>query len=262
MQRLIYLINTFFWYLKRPQLYPQFIRKIWKKMSGSQYQHNSDDRAKILCNEHAIETSDAIHIILNNISYSPFKEKFKTEITRGKEIVNKCQVQMGGESNLDLLYYISYFQKPSVIVETGVAYGWSSLAFLLSIKDNDKAILFSNDMPYQNRNNDKYVGCVVLNELKKKWILVNQPDRDALPKTILKVKAIDIAHYDSDKSYEGRIWGCSLLWKALKKGGCLIMDDIEDNMAFFDFCNTVNRKPYIIRSPKDIPEKFTGVIFK
>ena len=46
---------------------------------------------------------------------------------------------------------------------------------------------------------------------------------------------IDIAHYDSDKSYQGREFAYPIIWNALKPGGLFISDDIQDNMAFAHF---------------------------
>jgi len=46
---------------------------------------------------------------------------------------------------------------------------------------------------------------------------------------------VDIAHYDSDKSYRGRVFGYAIIWNALKPGGLFMSDDIQDNMAFAHF---------------------------
>ena len=43
---------------------------------------------------------------------------------------------------------------------------------------------------------------------------------------------VDLCHYDSDKSYYGRVYGYPLLWDSLKEGGIFISDDIQDNLAF------------------------------
>ena len=87
-------------------------------------------------------------------------------------------------------------------METGVAYGWSSLAILLAIKDSKDAKLISNDMPYVNMGNDDYVGCVISNKLKYKWELQRLPDVRGIPLALKKFKnIIDLCLYDSDKSY-------------------------------------------------------------
>src|SRR5262249_4329580 len=96
------------------------------------------------------------------------------------------------------------------------------------------------------KRNDPYVGCVVPDRLRSRWKLLRLPDRDALPRVLREWSTIDLAHYDSDKSEQGRLYGCALLWSALRPGGLLISDDIHDNLAFRTFCEKVGRKPWIL----------------
>ena len=70
--------------------------------------------------------------------------------------------------------------------------------------------------------------------------------------------SVDLFHYDSDKSYTGRMWSSPLIWDALRKGGFFVADDINDNLAFKHFAEKVNRKPVIIEHQG----KFVGVIKK
>ena len=154
---------------------------------------------------------------------------------------------MGGESNLDLLFNIVINLKPNNILETGVAYGWSSLAFLLGIKYNNHGNLISIDMPYPTLNNEDYVGYVVAEDLKKNWELLRMPDIEGIPTAIKKIKTFDLCHYDSDKSYYGRKKSYPLLWNSLNKNGIFISDDITDNRAFEEFLVQINRKPFIVK---------------
>ena len=74
--------------------------------------------------------------------------------------------------------------------------------------------------------------------------------------------SIDISHYDSDKSYEGKKWAFPQIWKHLKKDGLLISDDISDNMAFFEFAESVSSKPFVIKTFDTHVEKFVGILQK
>ena len=67
-----------------------------------------------------------------------------------------------------------------------------------------------------------------------------------------------LCHYDSDKSYTGRIFAYPLLWNALQKNGIFISDDIQDNIAFIEFCEQVNKKPIVIEHLG----KYVGLIKK
>jgi hypothetical protein len=54
------------------------------------------------------------------------------------------------------------------------------------------------------------------------------------------------------------MWASPLLWNALNKGGFFVADDINDNLAFKHFCESVNRTPLIIEHAA----KYVGVIVK
>lgn len=69
---------------------------------------------------------------------------------------------------LDLIYYLAEFTKAQNVFRTGVAYGWSSLAALLSLQHRN-GTLYSSDMPYLGKDNDQFVGCVVSENLKTNW---------------------------------------------------------------------------------------------
>jgi hypothetical protein len=80
------------------------------------------------------------------------------------------------------------------------------------------------------------VGCVVPEKLKNSWDLQRSADINGIPKALNKFnQRIDCCHYDSDKSYTGRMFAYPLLWQAMSEGGVFISDDIQDNVAFKDF---------------------------
>ena len=108
-------------------------------------------------------------------------------------------------------------------------------------------------------NNEDYVGCVIPKELKQNWLLQRMPDVKGIPKAIKTFKgSIDLCHYDSDKSYTGRMFAYPLLWDALVEGGLFISDDIQDNIAFIEFCKQVKKEAIVIEHLG----KYVGVIKK
>lgn len=142
---------------------------------------------------------------------------------------------MGGPGDIDLLYAAVVLLGAERVVETGVAYGWSSLAVLAGLEERDRGQLASVDMPYPKLNNEAWVGVAVPERLRARWVLIREPDRWGLRKALRNFgDTIDLCHYDSDKSYEGRCYGYALIWKALRPGGIFISDDIQDNLAFRD----------------------------
>ena len=165
---------------------------------------------------------------------------------------------MGGPGDVDLLYWCAEHLRATRVIETGVAYGFSSLAILLSLQKRKEAKLISTDMTYYLLNNEKYVGCVVPEAIRSKWCLLRAADRQTLPKALKILEIIDLCHYDSDKSYDGRMWAYKILWEALRTGGFFISDDIGDNTAFKEFSKIVENKPIIIKKIKN----YAGVIVK
>lgn len=260
------------WFLKHPKLYPESIRKVNRKIQAlffpTRATHTAQARAKAQqeatqwCEEYAIDTQSAILQITGRADFDSFYQNFSEQIKASENIVEKYAVNMGGGGNLELIYQLAEYVQAKKIIETGVSYGWSSLALLLSLKNRQDAMLVSTDLPYAFEGSENYVGCVVPLELKSFWKIIPYADREALPQALNLLPDIDLAHYDSDKFYEGRLWAYPKLWEALKPGGIFISDDIHDDFAFRDFCNSIQHKPVIVKTPVASENKYVGVLVK
>ncbi|TAK39902.1 MAG: class I SAM-dependent methyltransferase [Lysobacteraceae bacterium] len=157
-------------------------------------------------------------------------------LLRAHESARQSKVAMGGAGDIGLLYAATVLSGTRTAIETGVAYGWSSLAILAGLDTREGALLISVDMPYPKMDNEAFVGVAVPDELRVGWLLVREPDRRGVEKAIeMAGRSVDLVHYDSDKSYQGRAYAYPLLWDALRTGGVFISDDIGDNLAFRDF---------------------------
>jgi hypothetical protein len=119
-------------------------------------------------------------------------------------------------------------------------------------------------MPYVRGNNDEYVGIAIPERIKAdgRWELIRRSDRQALPGALRRLGKIDFCHYDSDKTYSGRMWAYPKLWSALKEGGCFVSDDINDNVGFRDFAELVGVSPIVVRVPEEKGVKYVGVLIK
>ena len=253
--------KTLWWFLKQPKLYPQLLYLITSRLLDNDPE-KARHFAKEWCRSRAVSVDDAYYRITGK-KMTRLREEYGSIIDKAEKIADRCPVVMGGPGDIDLLYNLVEHVQGDKVIETGVAYGWSSLAILLSLGKREGARLISSDMPYAKVGNEDYVGCVVADELKDHWRLIKLPDRQSLPKAISELGEIDMCHYDSDKSYRGKKWAYPLLWKALKVGGIFISDDISDDFAFKDFLETINEQAVIIRSYADPNvEKYIGVIMK
>lgn len=148
----------------------------------------------------------------------------------------EAKVKLGGGGAYDFLYFLTRLVRPESIVETGVAAGFSSRAFLSAIERNGSGTLYSSDFPYLRLPQpEKYVGLVVEPELRSRWKLYLEGDRANLKVISSELKKIDLFHYDSDKSYGGRTFALNQLSPFFHPETLILFDDIQDNWHFRDY---------------------------
>lgn len=175
-------------------------------------------------------------------------------------ILANIDYDLGGGGAYPFLYFITRYMEPNLIVETGVAAGFSSYSFLSAIKANGRGKLYSSDFPYfRIPQPEKYIGILVEETLKDNWEIFIEGDEMNLPKIINSVKEIDIFHYDSDKSYSGRKFAISSIVNSLSSRGVILMDDIQDNSFFRDYIEDTSPESWHIF---EFQNKYIGMIGK
>jgi predicted O-methyltransferase YrrM len=148
----------------------------------------------------------------------------------------KQATPFGGGGAYVLLYFLVRLTRPSVVVETGVAAGWSSRAILEALETNGMGELWSSDFPYiTTEHPERSIGCLVPEELRHRWHLLLDGDRHNLPAILERCGPVDLFHYDSDKSLRGRAWALGTVDPHLRRSAVVVMDDIEDNLFFAEF---------------------------
>ena len=187
-------------------------------------------------------------------------KKFHDVLAKARERAAACPTQLGGAADIEVLYLTAQQPLVNIIVETGVAFGWSSLAVLLALRNKSNGKLISIDRPYPGRKNDSSIGYVVSEELRSKWDLLIGSDRALLPSVLDSVPNIDLFHYDSDKSYAGRLTTWQHVWPKLQGGGIFIADDIDDNCAFKKFSESVNAEVIVFQKKRK--KKYVGILVK
>ncbi len=257
MQKVTEVVKIFFAYLVRPQLYPELGRKIFKNIFQRSSATKGKSEAENWCADLAISQNEAIQNIAGKSDFNSIYDVFPDILKDAKKTEESTPVKMGGAGALDLIYHLCEFTQAQNTLETGVAYGWSSLAALLSLSQRN-GTLYSSDMPYLGKDNDQFVGCVVPENLRNNWKLFRFADRESLPKIFKEQNEFDFIHYDSDKSYNGRMWAYQILWDKVRKGGVFMSDDIGDNAAFMDYCIQNKREPIIV----EFDGKYAGIILK
>jgi hypothetical protein len=246
--------------MKRPHLWGQAFVLLGRKFQPNRDTEAHRAKATAWCAKRAVDTVGALQQLGFTGTITPFAEVVgASEWQAAQERALKSPVKMGGAGNLELLYYCAEAVGATRVLETGVAYGWSSFSVLQSLANRPGALLASTDMPYAQLGNDEWVGVVVPDALRPLWKLFRQADRQALPKALDALGGrLDMCHYDSDKSYQGRMWAYPILWKALRAGGLFISDDIQDNEAFRHWVEKMQLDCIVV----EFEGKFIGVIQK
>jgi predicted O-methyltransferase YrrM len=252
-------LATLWWFLVQPELYPQLIYLFYQRLFPHA-KESTRSEATEWCKQSSVSSIQAIKHFTGREYVKSLQEIFPGFFNDARKMIQKLPVTMGGEADLELLYYLAEHWNAKTVVETGVAYGWSSAVLLLSLHNREDGMLYSTDMPYAKMSNEDFVGCLVPEILKARWKLIRLPDRQAFRKIEKQISAIDLCHYDSDKSYRGRMWAYAWLWSRLRTGGLFVSDDVNDNLAFRDFAEKVNEPPVIVYyEPED---KYVGLLIK
>ena len=183
--------------------------------------------------------------------FSETKKECKILKHDAEKILSNINENFSGGAAYELLYFLTKTRKPKIIVETGVAAGWSSLAFLRASRDNKNVKIFSSDFPlFRNKNPEKNIGILTKNEPNLEILnLFIEGDEKNLKFISQKLqdKKIDLFHYDSDKSYSGRNLSLKILEQHFSKNTIIIFDDINNNFHFRDYVENNNLKYIILK---------------
>jgi len=172
--------------------------------------------------------------------------------------LQKIGIDLGGGGAIDLLYFFTRLVQPRIVLETGVAAGWSSFAFLLAMERNGKGVLLSSDLPYfRIANPEKYIGILVPDKYRTdNWQLEIKGDQFNLPKFLNISKKLEVIHYDSDKRKSSKMDFLNTIEEFIADNAVIIMDDIQNNLAFKEFVESRKLTYTVVKSE----EKFVGII--
>lgn len=252
-------IKTLGWYLRQPKGLSLVLSLIKRKTIYKKRERTREEAGE-WCRKHSVETAEAFQKLFPGTqrSYVEPEDVHPDDFQYAQQKADASPFKMGGRGNVGLLFNVCEQVQAKYVAETGVAYGWSSLSILLSLAKRPGSLLVSTDMPYAKMGNDDFVGIVVPQHLKEHWRLIREADISGLPKAFKDVEYLDVVHYDSDKSYLGRMTTYPKLYKKLRAGGVFVSDDIQDNIAFKHFCEKLNLDPVVI----SFRNQFVGAFIK
>lgn len=248
------------WMAKRPQYLSVFLRKVLYRLSLGTEVAEAEQASKQLDALAVPEQQALDQLFPSSESIKPFDDTYASEIAEAHVRVATSPDKLGGAAALNVLYQCVRKIKPDDVIETGVAYGWSSFAILAAMQENGQGRLTSIDFP-QLGSTGRAVGAAIPEALKSRWSLLVGADREKLPVALSSVKKLQLCHYDSDKSVAGRVFAYPLLWQTLAPGGLLISDDIADNLEFLRFGERCGVSPIIVRVIETNGKaKFIGIL--
>ncbi|MDR7523569.1 MAG: class I SAM-dependent methyltransferase [Armatimonadota bacterium] len=158
--------------------------------------------------------------------------------------------RMGGPGFLEACYAIVRLARPAVVLETGVAHGYSTAVILQALEDNGAGRLYSVDLPRFRPGLVPYTGAAVPERLRDRWELHIGSDRRVLPGLLERIAPVDYLFYDSDTAYESMLHTWGLVWSYLRPGGVLTSNVVHANDAYLEFCEAHGLPPLVIPQPK------------
>jgi len=135
--------------------------------------------------------------------------------------------------------------QPSIILETGVANGTSTSAFLEALSRSGKGTLYSIDPCWlEFLPKGKSTGWLVPNRLRQRWNLIVGTSSEKIQHTLSELDLVDMFLHDSLHTYENMMFELETTWPFIKSGGVVLVDDINQNNAFRDFVKQTKPKKF------------------
>jgi predicted O-methyltransferase YrrM len=168
-------------------------------------------------------------------------------------------VWTGRSELLNLVGALVSLMRPNVVVETGVALGFSTATILAAMRQNDRGHLYSVDLPSVQYDHQREVGSAVPAELRSRWTLALGRSQKVLVPLLHKVEPIDLFIHDANHAYSAQLREYRAAWPYLRPGGVLVSDDVG-NPAFVEFAAEVGARPYLV--PGSRSESVVGLLRK
>ncbi|NDF35906.1 MAG: class I SAM-dependent methyltransferase [Nitrosopumilaceae archaeon] len=149
---------------------------------------------------------------------SNFFDKLKHENYPSKKKPYPTEYSLDDNSGL-FLYILCKTIKPEKIIETGVAYGLSSMYILQALKENNKGILYSIDSIFSPWQSKEMIGRVIPDELKIRWEFVFGSSSEKLKNILSQLNEIDIFFHDSLHTYKNMMFEFETAWPFITKNG-------------------------------------------
>ena len=201
----------------------------------SSKQQNLEELIDILFPNHVITIQNAItntNKLQDHIA--DFFNNLKSEKYPSKKKPYPTEYSIDDKSGL-FLYLLCKITKPEQVVETGVAYGLSTMYVLQALEENKKGSLHSIDGVFSPWQTKEMIGTAIPSNLKNRWNFHFGSSTKNLNNVLSSMSSVDIFLHDSLHTYKNMMFEFEMAWPYISSGGFLISDDVGDNNAFYDF---------------------------
>lgn len=206
----------------------------------------SDRRHPFSLRDHHDLVGDAQSAIMAAYGVAP--EEYQALLERVRIPPGRDDAPWSGGDVLTLSGVVVLLTRPRVVVETGVAMGYTTAVILAALEDRDAGRLHSIDLPPLQVDAASFIGQVVPEELRPRWTLHLGPTRTLLAPLASAVAPIDLFVHDSDHSHDAQYEDFQRVWPHLAVGGTLLCDDVC-NGAFVEFAAAVGERPFLVAPP-------------
>ena len=137
------------------------------------------------------------------------------------------------------LYVLCRLVKPEVVIETGVASGYSSTFLLQALEDQDDGHLYSVDISRLGGSNmppEREIGWLIPPWLRERWTFVLGASRNVLEPLLNGLGKVDIFYHDSEHTYSNMMFEFETALRYASRLSLILSDNINWNTSFPDFC--------------------------
>jgi predicted O-methyltransferase YrrM len=154
----------------------------------------------------------------------------------------------GSSELVSIVYACCRLMRPQLVVESGVAHGFTTAAILRALNDNQQGRLVSIDLPHLHPRAVESIGTAVEPGLRDRWELHLGPATSELSRVITHTESIDIFVQDASHTERGQLAEYRAAWPRIREAGLLISDDA--GKAAEAFGRESSREPVFVNQPR------------
>jgi len=141
---------------------------------------------------------------------------------------------------------------PKIVIETGVAKGFTSAAVLDALEQNGAGELYSVEMPSLYLGYTHQVGQKIPELLRNRWHLELGPSAVVLPRLLSRLESVDVFVYDSASSYDNHFNEIRTILASMRPGGVVISNLLITD-AFVEAAESFSCKWVAVEQTKPYP---------